>query len=661
MIDHELELQDELSKREMARRYFRDFCKYWIESTRSPFLWNWHWDYLCDVLQAVEAFDPEVRFLIINMPPRFAKSTLTAVLWHAWCIGRNDNATSSMFSLTSSGNFAARDSRRTMEIVESEWYQALFPKVKLGAKATEAEWYTTGGSYRLATGAEGSVTGRGAHRILCIAKGSIISTKRGKIPIESIVVGDMAATPNGWKRISGSKCTGLKECVTLRTELLALTLTSNHRCSTPQGWQQSGCLSKGDIIHAAHSWESSGDVRPVPQSITSKTESGIKEVYDLSVDDAHCFYANDILVHNCDDLIQADEAGSETIREKRNEWLGETMRSRLDDQKRGTITVIQQRLHERDSTGYLLELAKRPGGDQYKQICLPNEAVVKTIVSFKDKVYARREPGDLLHEARIGKAETLALRTSMRSNYEGQYQQNPTKMEGGHLDPRRLVRLPHSALDLKSRLGLHVAFYLDFAATEKQTQKDDPDYNVILVGAKDQLNRLILLDVWRQQAADQGIVARTLINMHKLWRPVFVKGERGALLNTLQPVLRSQQQLVGHFFALTPLPGRRQDKVERNLSFQGMLNAGMVCVPDGAPWLPACEAEMRGFPKSGSHDDVCDTFSDLANDYVILPVGGAPPTDPADDKVRLNQTYIKAINQAIANEKNPPTENDGWG
>lgn len=38
--------------------------------------------------------------------------------------------------------------------------------------------------------------------------------------------------------------------------------------------------------------------------------------------------------------------------------MGETLRSRLDDQLTGTITVIMQRLHERDATGYLLDQMK---------------------------------------------------------------------------------------------------------------------------------------------------------------------------------------------------------------------------------------------------------------------------------------------------------------
>lgn len=34
-------------------------------------------------------------------------------------------------------------------------------------------------------------------------------------------------------------------------------------------------------------------------------EKGQKPVYNLSVDGAHCFYANGVLVHNCDSMVMA--------------------------------------------------------------------------------------------------------------------------------------------------------------------------------------------------------------------------------------------------------------------------------------------------------------------------------------------------------------------
>jgi predicted phage terminase large subunit-like protein len=517
-----------LAMRRSARKCYADFLRYWIEVTHQPLMWGWHMEYLADIMQGVAERDPRLQFLIVNIPPRMLKSTLLSQMWQAWMIGVEDNARSSLFSISSSANLACRDSRITLDVVRSEWYQHLFPGVTLGSKETEAEWWTKGGSYRIACGRDGTVTGRGAHHIIV------------------------------------------------------------------------------------------------------------------------------------DDLVSAKEGDSEVIREEGNNFLGRSLRSRLDDQRTGTITNIQQRLHERDATGFLLEQAKRPGADQYHHIVLPNEAPSRTIVAFGGKTYATRNQGDLLHPAYLGPKETAAIKAAMRHDYDGQYQQNPVKMEGGHLDPRRLLKLQGSALEIKSRLGLTPVFYLDFAATEKQTQKNDPDFSCIEVWARDQLGRLICLDIWRKQTADYAVMARTLIHMHKLWRPRFTKGERGALINLFQPVLTQQMTLAGHFLTLEPLPARRTDKVERSMPYQGMLNAGMVAVPEAAPWLPDFEAEHRGFP-NGAHDDQLDPAFDAATDYQTLPRGETPATHPSDPAVLLSDEVKERIEKARTRQLNPiASDPDDW-
>ena len=56
---------------------------------------------------------------------------------------------------------------------------------------------------------------KGAHDDLpdCFVAGTLIATKRGNVPIENIVVGDMALTPDGWRRVLVSKSTGKKKII----------------------------------------------------------------------------------------------------------------------------------------------------------------------------------------------------------------------------------------------------------------------------------------------------------------------------------------------------------------------------------------------------------------------------------------------------------------
>ena len=56
-----------------------------------------------------------------------------------------------------------------------------------------------------------------------------------------------------------------------------------------------------------------------------------------------------------DDLMKAQDALSERRREEAREYFEQTLYSRLDDKRRGRIIAIQQRLHEDDFAGYLID------------------------------------------------------------------------------------------------------------------------------------------------------------------------------------------------------------------------------------------------------------------------------------------------------------------
>jgi predicted phage terminase large subunit-like protein len=120
-------------------------------------------------------------------------------------------------------------------------------------------------------------------------------------------------------------------------------------------------------------------------------------------------------------------ANSATEREASIAFFKNTLQTRLNDPKKGAITIIMQRLHENDLTGYVL--SEELG---YQHLCLPAEAPEKTIVHFpitgKEII---REEGDILNPERYDK-ETLAdLKKSMGTvQYAGQFQQTPAPAEG---------------------------------------------------------------------------------------------------------------------------------------------------------------------------------------------------------------------------------------
>ena len=61
----------------------------------------------------------------------------------------------------------------------------------------------------------------------------------------------------------------------------------------------------------------------------------------------------DIIV--IEDPIKPDDAHSDTTRKNVLTWYSNTLASRLDDKKTGSIVLVMQRLHEEDLAGHMLE------------------------------------------------------------------------------------------------------------------------------------------------------------------------------------------------------------------------------------------------------------------------------------------------------------------
>ncbi len=125
------------------------------------FLDNWHIDAI--IFHLEQCICGEIPRLIINMPPRHLKSFIASVVLPAFILGRDPSAKIICISYSDDlARMLARDFRR---IVESPWYQKLFPKVR-PLKMTENEFVTESGGFRYATSVGGTLTGRGGDFII---------------------------------------------------------------------------------------------------------------------------------------------------------------------------------------------------------------------------------------------------------------------------------------------------------------------------------------------------------------------------------------------------------------------------------------------------------------------------------------------------------------
>jgi predicted phage terminase large subunit-like protein len=139
---------------------FREFVKdAWpIVRPGIPFVGGYHIDAICEHLQA--AYNRDILKLLINVPPRHAKSSLCGVLYPAWVWANNPSE--SFLAASYSLSLSVRDAKEQRRLVESEWYRELFPHVRLADdENTQTTYTTTMNGKRQTTSTGGTVTGLG--------------------------------------------------------------------------------------------------------------------------------------------------------------------------------------------------------------------------------------------------------------------------------------------------------------------------------------------------------------------------------------------------------------------------------------------------------------------------------------------------------------------
>jgi len=77
----------------------------------------------------------EIKRLLINVPPGTSKSTMTGIIFPAWLWGPGAKPETRYIGASHQMDLAARDSRRTKFIIDSDWYQERWP-TKLTSDST---------------------------------------------------------------------------------------------------------------------------------------------------------------------------------------------------------------------------------------------------------------------------------------------------------------------------------------------------------------------------------------------------------------------------------------------------------------------------------------------------------------------------------------------
>lgn len=123
-----------------------------------------HHDAIARVLE--EVVEGNIRFLILTMPPRHGKSELVSRRLPAWLIGRFPHQHGVV--ATYNDDFAAEFGKEVRTIVKTPQFRQVFPEAELmrGGAASDKLQTTKGGQWSF-VGRGGSLTGRGAHILIC--------------------------------------------------------------------------------------------------------------------------------------------------------------------------------------------------------------------------------------------------------------------------------------------------------------------------------------------------------------------------------------------------------------------------------------------------------------------------------------------------------------
>lgn len=147
------------------RNYAHFFRAAWsVLEPSTPLLWNWHNDLVAEYLQATLTGD--IKRLIINIPPRYAKSLEVTVAFPAWCW----IAEPSLRFITASyaEDLAVKHSVDRRLLMAGDWYQAAWgDRFAFSADQNQKAEYTNNKrGHCKAVGMLGAVTGSGGDYVI---------------------------------------------------------------------------------------------------------------------------------------------------------------------------------------------------------------------------------------------------------------------------------------------------------------------------------------------------------------------------------------------------------------------------------------------------------------------------------------------------------------
>lgn len=382
-------------------------------------------------------------------------------------------------------------------------------------------------------------------------------------------------------------------------------------------WADGDALQFGDTPHQRATYrQHAGQSRDALQDVSCGTpqveddtvavvrhlRAGSVPVYDIQVEGCHNFFANGILVHNCDLLIiddpvkNAEEASSATYREKAWHWYTSTAYTRL--QPGAGVLVIQTRWHDDDLSGRILKESKRR--DEWHILSLPAIAERNERYEIMGCSPFTRHEGDALWPQQFNAKQLADIQQDVGGyDWNALYQQRPTPKEGGTFR-REWFDRRYRSLDSLPTLT-RIVQSVDSAFKEGVAN----DYSVIATWGTDGIN-YYLLDLWRNRVAFPDLV-QGVKDQYAQWNgwsggpgiaAVLIE-DKASGQSAIQTLRRETNlPIIG-----VPAEGSKESRAD-NVS--PLFQAGKAYLPADAPWVSVFVDEHVNFPRA-AHDDTVDT------------------------------------------------------
>lgn len=344
-----------------------------------------------------------------------------------------------------------------------------------------------------------------------------------------------------------------------------------------------------------------------------------------------------------DPVKNAEQANSETYRQKAWDWYTSTAFTRLEPG--GVVILIMTRWHEDDLAGRILANAKE-SGEPWRILDLPAIATDGDALGRPAgaPLWADRYDLDALNriQATIGSYQFSAL-----------YQQSPVPPEGGlfkrswfgYWRPEpggyRLGRQGQSRFVRSDRCRRFGTMDLAFSL------KKEADFTVLCAWAVTPARDLILLDLIRERMEGPALVpaAKGLVDR---WGLDYIGIEK--ILGQALVVAQAREE------GLTVrqlIPDA--DKVTRSIPAQVRMEAGQIYLPEGHPLLDEIEKELLTFPR-GAHDDIVDNFG-----YAATEVQRFGPPAETDEAREERETTLDRESEALTHAARAnPWSNEFW-